>query len=102
MLNTLRTVNNWLDYQLSRRLRWPQEVFINFSSRCNKSCEFCTYEHERFKDAQMLRQEDVEKMSWLKHAKLLGLWCGNGESLTNPHFETILDYVRSRWPHLHV
>lgn len=100
MLNKLHTTNNWLDYQFSRRLRWPKEVYINMTSRCNKKCEFCTYDHELFKDARLTTLEDIKRMTWLKHAKLVGLWCGNGESLTNPQFEDILDYVRATWPHV--
>lgn len=100
MLDKLRTANNWLDYQLSRRLRWPEEVYINFTSECNKQCEFCTYDHKIFKDAQRLRLNDIKKMTWIKYAKFLGLWCGNGESLMNPEFEVILDYIRATWPHL--
>jgi len=100
MIDKLRTIDNWVDYRLNKYRKWPSEVYINLTSECNKQCDICTYDHERAKGAHLVTLEDIKKMTWLKHVKFLGLWCGNGESLLNPEFEDILDYVRATWPHL--
>jgi len=85
-------------YQLDKHLKFPSEVYINMTSNCNANCTFCSYDHKLLKDAQTTTPEDIDKMDWLKYAKFIGLWCGNGEPLMNPHFEDILDLINFKYP----
>ena len=85
-------------YERDKHRKFPSEVYINMTSRCNANCTFCSYDHKLLKDAQTTTLEDIDKMDWLKHAKFIGLWCGNGEPLLNPQFEDILDLINFKYP----
>lgn len=84
--------------ELDIHRKFPSEVFIAMTAKCNANCIICSYNREVLQDVPIPTPGDIDKMDWLKHTNFIGLWCGVGEPLMNPRFEDILDLVNSKYP----
>jgi MoaA/NifB/PqqE/SkfB family radical SAM enzyme len=94
--------------ELERKLKvdylysFPAYISLCMSSSCNARCSFCHYipKPEFLKDSVTL--EDIKKMTWLKYVSTFNINAGLSESLLNPEFLAIYDYVKNTFPHLNL
>ncbi len=77
---------------------YPTYVAINLSDVCTVSCKFCRYNfytsHKR-----LVTLEDIKSQEWLKYPQTIDLFCGVGESLVNPQFKDIFQYMMETFPY---
>lgn len=79
----------------------PTHVWMDLSSICNVECRFCKYTSTLL-PKEIVTLDQVRAIEWLKYVRVLNLSSGTGESLTNPHFLDIFEYLRTRYPHLNI
>lgn len=77
---------------------YPTYVAMNLSDVCTVSCKFCRYNfyepHRR-----MVTLDDIRSQQWLRYPQTVDLFCGVGESLVNPHFPDIFQYMKENYPY---
>lgn len=73
-------------------MKYPKQVGINMASKCNVGCKYCCYDGE-IMERKFTTLDAIKKMDWLKKIKRIVLFAGLGESLVNPEFIEIVDYL---------
>ncbi|KJU83757.1 Fe-S oxidoreductase [Candidatus Magnetobacterium bavaricum] len=79
---------------------FPTDVYLDISSVCNIRCRFCKCKAGMF-PVEMVTLKQVQEIDWFKYIKVFAFYGGTAESLTNPEFLDIFNYVHDRYPHLH-
>jgi MoaA/NifB/PqqE/SkfB family radical SAM enzyme len=79
----------------------PPNVHMDLTSFCNVECRFCKYTRG-YHSPQMITLDQVKAIEWFKHVKWLNFSAGTGESIMNPQFVDIFEYVRTTYPRLHI
>ncbi len=87
---------NSIEYILGKHalLSYPQTVGLALSNRCNAKCSFC---YHTVNENIYPKVEDISTLTWLKYVKDIGLNSGISDSLTNPNFCSILEYIGSNF-----
>ncbi len=80
---------------------YPCYVWMDISTVCSVECRFCKYTHEQL-PKKNVTLEQVKAVEWFPYVRQLNLTAGTAEAITNPQFSDIFDYLRSRFPHLHL
>jgi MoaA/NifB/PqqE/SkfB family radical SAM enzyme len=109
-LQTWHPAPHWVNYLLLmeeyRRgidlvRSYPCYVWMDISSVCSVECRFCKYTHQHL-PKKNVSLEHVQAIEWFPYVRLLNLTAGTAEAITNPQFIPIFDYLRDRFPHLHL
>jgi pyruvate-formate lyase-activating enzyme len=92
---------NELEYQAgeSDPQGYPPEVHLSVTGACNILCKFCTYDRDiaRF---EFVSPEQVDRLSFLRYAKILRLHSGLGEPTLNRHLAEIVRGASRVQPHI--
>jgi len=80
---------------------YPVNVWLDLSNVCTVQCRFCKYVHKHHAP-EHLSLEHVQSIEWLKYTSLLNLSAGTAESIANPRFIEIFQWLRDTYPHLHI
>lgn len=80
---------------------FPPNVWMDLSSVCDVQCRFCKYVHG-FLPKKFVTLEQVKSIEWFKYIRLLNFSAGTGETILNPQFLDIFNFVRDNFPHLHL
>lgn len=94
-LNTLETTENRTELN-----SFPTFVGLNLTSKCSAHCAFCSIQPKTQKIRDAFTLEEIKKMDWLRHVQTLAIWGGIGDSLVNPEFLPIVDYLHTTFPKL--
>ena len=73
-------------------MKYPKEVGINMASKCNVGCKYCCYDGEIMKN-KFTTLNNIKRMDWLNKVEYIVLFAGLGESLVNPEFVDIVNYL---------
>lgn len=77
---------------------YPTYVAINLSDVCTVSCKFCRYNFYK-PHGRMVTLGDIHRQEWLKYPQTVDFFCGVGESLVNPQFQDIFQYMMESYPY---
>lgn len=83
-------------------LSYPTFIGLNMTSICNAKCTFCSYAPNVQKHKDILKLDDLKKMTWLKYVSRLAVWGGIGDSLVNPEFLMCYRHLKTNYPHLDI
>lgn len=94
----INTKLNKLEAKLGRErlLSYPQYLTLPLTNICNAHCIFCHYTEK--KNKTIVTPEDLSKLSWLRFVEKINVNGGYGDSLVNPHFGDILNYIHELAP----
>lgn len=85
----------------SELVSFPVNVWMDLSNVCTVQCRFCKYVHKHHVP-EHLTLDHIQSIEWLKYVSLLNLSAGTAESIANPRFVEIFEWMRAAHPHLHL
>jgi MoaA/NifB/PqqE/SkfB family radical SAM enzyme len=94
----INTKLNRLEAKLGkeRLLSYPQYLTLPLTNVCNARCIFCGYTEKEHK--VFVKPEDLKKLQWLRFVERINVNGGYGDSLANPFFGDIVDYIHKLSP----
>ena len=95
----INTRLNFLEAKLGREslTSYPQYITLPLTNVCNARCVFCNYRPH--KTSFFTRPDDFETMTWLRRVERINVNGGYGDSLANPHFGDVLEYLHTIAPY---
>lgn len=82
-------------YNIAKALREKTDIEADVFT---VSCKFCRYNFYK-PHRRMVTLEDIRSQQWLKYPQTVDLFCGVGESLVNPQFTDIFQYMMENYPY---
>ncbi|MBF0339312.1 MAG: radical SAM protein [Nitrospirae bacterium] len=78
---------------------YPLEVHMDMSTICNIRCRFCKYTPGMY-PVEMITLDYIKSIEWFKYIRRFYMAGLTGETLTNPEFIEIFNFIRDTYPHL--
>ncbi|MBF0565442.1 MAG: radical SAM protein [Nitrospirae bacterium] len=80
---------------------FPINLGMDITNMCNVRCRFCKYTDGLF-PADTVTLAYVRRIEWFRYLSGFGFGGGTAESLVNPGFVDIFNYIREGFPHLYI